>query len=217
MLPRFRGLIASASLKHPVSLKRMRFSASIPRLDCLGLIEAGVPPRAVRVSVLIPRLDCLGLIEAWPGALASSGTRWWIPRLDCLGLIEAQLADIFARSSEIGFRGLIASASLKPAYWNRMQLNDGPIPRLDCLGLIEATAFRRIMALIDDHRFRGLIASASLKQELAEEKELGFSLIPRLDCLGLIEAQNATVVASTSELPIPRLDCLGLIEATVIS
>ena len=36
----------------------------IPRLDCLGLIEAGALVAHATVSEEIPRLDCLGLIEA---------------------------------------------------------------------------------------------------------------------------------------------------------
>ena len=36
----------------------------IPRLDCLGLIEARWYRNNVAVGKLIPRLDCLGLIEA---------------------------------------------------------------------------------------------------------------------------------------------------------
>ena len=36
----FRGLIASASLKHVVILKVLHGVAEFPRLDCLGLIEA---------------------------------------------------------------------------------------------------------------------------------------------------------------------------------
>ena len=36
----------------------------IPRLDCLGLIEASVVPVTERAALKIPRLDCLGLIEA---------------------------------------------------------------------------------------------------------------------------------------------------------
>ena len=37
----------------------------IPRLDCLGLIEAGVRHLTNGTYTGIPRLDCLGLIEAW--------------------------------------------------------------------------------------------------------------------------------------------------------
>ena len=36
----------------------------IPRLDCLGLIEALAAGFSCRSSASIPRLDCLGLIEA---------------------------------------------------------------------------------------------------------------------------------------------------------
>ena len=70
---RFRGLIASASLK-PFFLRGSAgaYACSIPRLDCLGLIEAS---HAFSCPVLfaryneIPRLDCLGLIEASRGHL----------------------------------------------------------------------------------------------------------------------------------------------------
>ena len=37
---------------------------TIPRLDCLGLIEARLFPSPPVPDTLIPRLDCLGLIEA---------------------------------------------------------------------------------------------------------------------------------------------------------
>ena len=57
-------MIASASLK-PIFIKSARVRIrGIPRLDCLGLIEA-MSLRAHRFRVRwIPRLDCLGLIEA---------------------------------------------------------------------------------------------------------------------------------------------------------
>ena len=60
-----------------------------------------------------PRLDCLGLIEA--GAVyvtVGSGTAF--PRLDCLGLIEAPRWAVVTVRRGSCFRGLIASASLKP-------------------------------------------------------------------------------------------------------
>ena len=38
--------------------------AKIPRLDCLGLIEAVMRRGLGGLGGLIPRLDCLGLIEA---------------------------------------------------------------------------------------------------------------------------------------------------------
>ena len=52
----------------------------IPRLDCLGLIEAVVllhDQHLAVVSVKIPRLDCLGLIEARHGGITP-------PRNACL-------------------------------------------------------------------------------------------------------------------------------------
>ena len=95
---------------------------------------------------MIPRLDCLGLIEAWREGYDN----------DRLGRLDP------------GFRGLIASASLK-----RMAGND---------------AFRD-----PGHcGFRGLIASASLKRDIPERcprtGNVNSMMIPRLDCLGLIEA-----------------------------
>ena len=40
---------------------------------------------------MIPRLDCLGLIEARIRGLVRERDGTGIPRLDCLGLIEALL------------------------------------------------------------------------------------------------------------------------------
>ena len=65
---RFRGLIASASLKAVERVQRLDFSRVIPRLDCLGLIEGPPCPASCEAST-IPRLDCLGLIEGLPFAL----------------------------------------------------------------------------------------------------------------------------------------------------
>ena len=49
-----------------------------------------------------------------PGVASGHGPVAWIPRRDCLGLIEAvehlELAPLVYQ----GFRGVIASASLKP-------------------------------------------------------------------------------------------------------
>ena len=62
---RFRGVIASASLKR---LHRHRTQVPgplrIPRRDCLGLIEARCLYEWLSSTLLIPRRDCLGLIEA---------------------------------------------------------------------------------------------------------------------------------------------------------
>ena len=93
-------------------------------------------------------------------------------------------------TSGVGFRGLIASASLKPCRLNAPCR--GParaIPRLDCLGLIEAVESRR-RAADTIGRFRGLIASASLKHGQAAPITRRERRIPRLDCLGLIEAMR---------------------------
>ena len=65
---------------------------------------------------------------------------------------------------DIGFRGLIASASLKL----RQFPSDESV----------------------DSGFRGLIASASLKQCLGVVLCNRGTRFPRLDCLGLIEADN---------------------------
>ena len=54
----------------------------------------------------------------------------WIPLIAALKRYEVGL----------GFRGLIASASLKRGTSGRGLGLDGVIPRLDCLGLIEARA-----------------------------------------------------------------------------
>ena len=87
---------------------------AIPRLDCLGLIEAKILGCKVVYQVLIPRLDCLGLIEASQGIATTWSCRARIPRLDCLGLIEARTCELSRHKAR-------------------------RIPRLDCLGLIEAT------------------------------------------------------------------------------
>ena len=93
-----------------------------------------------------------------------------IPRLDCLGLIEAYKRVTDGLKGLVvnpGFRGLIASASLKHSS----------------VGLTDESS-------MTCRRFRGLIASASLKPNLlfdsASRRDPG--MIPRLDCLGLIEA-----------------------------
>ena len=93
-----------------------------------------------------------------------------IPRLDCLGLIEASgtATDGFVAT---GFRGLIASASLKRDRSDRAVEHPGG--------------------------FRGLIASASLKLGLLLLPRCGLE-IPRLDCLGLIEAWPASSSAVRS-------------------
>ena len=120
-------------------------SGEIPRLDCLGLIEAWGSEINSAQELQIPRLDCLGLIEASrrasPGPL---GMATEIPRLDCLGLIEAArtaLRPFIQRTCYQRFRGLIASASLKhvkAGLYNWCMAIHLKIPRLDCLGLIEA-------------------------------------------------------------------------------
>ena len=61
----------------------------------------------------------------------------------------------------VGFRGLIASASLKPVSVVLPFIAPERIPRLDCLGLIEAPTIYAAFNVVS--RFRGLIASASLK------------------------------------------------------
>ena len=85
-----------------------------------------------------------------------------------------------------GFRGLIASASLKLGNAFGSEVNAKGIPRLDCLGLIEARRYE--FQQIPTARFRGLIASASLKPDPADVADADKDKIPRLDCLGLIEA-----------------------------
>ena len=45
----------------------------IPRLDCLGLIEAHTWEMLSARSMTIPRLDCLGLIEASEAKMRSIG------------------------------------------------------------------------------------------------------------------------------------------------
>ena len=62
-----------------------------------------------------------------------------------------------------GFRGLIASASLKRDHGRRLErCGSRKFPRLDCLGLIEAMMIPRCLTN-PARSFRGLIASASLK------------------------------------------------------
>ena len=61
---RFRGLIASASLKLARVDHGVLRQHQIPRLDCLGLIEALLLSSTSSGMFQIPRLDCLGLIEA---------------------------------------------------------------------------------------------------------------------------------------------------------
>ena len=122
----------------------MRLWPKIPRLDCLGLIEASDQGRQRKqfAGVLIPRLDCLGLIEAFILCGQSRGTLSWHR-----------------------FRGLIASASLKQGC-QRTRLVPRvkyEIPRLDCLGLIEAREVSGLCVRDSTTGFRGLIASASLK------------------------------------------------------
>ena len=85
----------------------------------------------------IPRLDCLGLIEA-SCRVASDPPASEIPRLDCLGLIEAVEVELVLERDQTGFRGLIASASLKLWSPTATVSRGFGIPRLDCLGLIEA-------------------------------------------------------------------------------
>ena len=63
-----------------------------------------------------------------------------------------------------GFRGVIASASLKRGHGCRVAGHHAKgIPRRDCLGLIEAVSSRRRPSGCRRRRFRGVIASASLK------------------------------------------------------
>ena len=63
----FRGLIASASLKlEHARVENEPADLRIPRLDCLGLIEAVNKASSTWALRKIPRLDCLGLIEAAP-------------------------------------------------------------------------------------------------------------------------------------------------------
>ena len=70
-----------------MTLRKLKLA--IPRLDCLGLIEARSAGIWSRAFFAIPRLDCLGLIEASVVMQAVAGAADGIPRLDCLGLIEA--------------------------------------------------------------------------------------------------------------------------------
>ena len=64
---------------------------------------------------MIPRRDCLGLIEAGRTASADLSDKQ-IPRRDCLGLIEA-IPLILLYLQPLRFRGVIASASLKPYFF----------------------------------------------------------------------------------------------------
>ena len=93
--------------------------------------------------------------------------------------------DVAAGARIARFRGLIASASLKRGRPERHRAGREQIPRLDCLGLIEASNQDPVKQMAG---FRGLIASASLKLSILEEKVAELREIPRLDCLGLIEA-----------------------------
>ena len=165
--PRFRGLIASASLKpeqcggfaHPCH-------GRIPRLDCLGLIEACSCGHFRTACLAIPRLDCLGLIEAAEHSIESVG--------------------------DVRFRGLIASASLKLTKSYLYAQDKVEIPRLDCLGLIEA--FRKIGGAISAHGIPRLDCLGLIEATDAPALDAGGpSAIPRLDCLGLIEATTYVV------------------------
>ena len=146
---RFRGLIASASLKRhfPVEAADRR-SERIPRLDCLGLIEAGHPS---------PR-SSPGRRSGFRGLIASASLKRLRVRIE--------------RQRQITrFRGLIASASLKLLQLRHLSGTVRGIPRLDCLGLIEARPPPPLAMHIPD-RFRGLIASASLKRRLCAREEV---------------------------------------------
>ena len=85
---RFRGKLASASLKRLVPASLLPHDAQIPRQACLGLIEARAPTGHTRGAAAIPRQACLGLIEAIGGSRSRDCPRG-IPRQACLGLIEA--------------------------------------------------------------------------------------------------------------------------------
>ena len=77
----------------------------IPRLDCLGLIEAALVTVEVLPYAWIPRLDCLGLIEARRSSvllLVVPMSAGLIPRLDCLGLIKATLKPGFLLGTCVG-------------------------------------------------------------------------------------------------------------------
>ena len=125
-------------------------SKLIPRLDCLGLIEADLDDLDRCTEDGIPRLDCLGLIEAHVAHSCKLSARW-IPRLDCLGLIEAHGVRKTLVNSAGRFRGLIASASLKRTPLLAVCEALFMIPRLDCLGLIEAyTTSRRLRGAVHD-------------------------------------------------------------------
>ena len=89
---RFRGLIASASLKLGSAVLVLYQERKIPRLDCLGLIEAtgarrGLPRTPKRFRGLIASASLKRRQQGFP-----SRTGLQIPRLDCLGLIEAGLS-----------------------------------------------------------------------------------------------------------------------------
>ena len=132
-------MIASASLKRRKDGRRGVAPAEIPRRDCLGLIEAFTRKLIFFAESRIPRRDCLGLIEALSSYLESTMTN-------------------------LRFRGVIASASLK--------------------------RYPFFITLTVDPRFRGVIASASLKREQRAQFTVEeWAGIPRRDCLGLIEAR----------------------------
>ena len=143
-----------------------------------------------------------------------------------------------ARAQKIRFRGLIASASLKPLLLPRDALGDVRFRGLiasaslkqpflgdglaECVdarfrGLIASASLKhqRLRAGRGRHtsRFRGLIASASLKPKGRPNPPRPQGQIPRLDCLGLIEATGPRLGWVVVGGEIPRLDCLGLIEA----
>ena len=163
----FRGLIASASLKHaPGKLPTVcaESLSTFPRLDCLGLIEASIRRWQPCRTASFPRLDCLGLIEARKWTMKRSGSS-----VRFRGLIASASLKLLAgtrtrpESTFPSFRGLIASASLKPRSVSaRSGYRLHSFPRLDCLGLIEARQYPS-----------------------ARTSTVAF---PRLDCLGPIEA-----------------------------
>ena len=158
----FRGLIASASLKQPRPGPLRRGLPGIPRLDCLGLIEATRPAphgsrapfgfRGLIASASLKR-TCRSLyaeyLVRFRGLIASASLKLGVHLL------------IRVRTSH-RFRGLIASASLKRARRVRAARSLGQGFR----GLIASASLKQRLRKNRPHplpRFRGLIASASLK------------------------------------------------------
>ena len=129
---RFRGLIASASLKRYPNQSFCRYLFRIRGFR--GLIASASLKRGVAPS------------QSQPSNVEE------FPRLDCLGLIEApsRIMRPLVQPSDVRFRGLIASASLKRGICASTKVLAVVVsfPRLDCLGLIEARFVDEIVVLV---------------------------------------------------------------------